>query len=221
MLQAAQSWARLPSPHAHPRAAAHVDPLHVSATFLYPASLKRPFVIEVNPLKRGKALSLVEVRFKQPSASSASAPSQTWPTMLIATVYLTNFPARSQGPDPPMAGPSISRDSPYFTRCGLQDPDELMRTTKSSPIYNLRKVHFRHLLQIHTDEQLAQRSLQGGRTWGDNGAVGAWFTLVDQGEQDGLDKGKERGVGYNWMPLVCDSYLMPFAQFGIDVEQEK
>lgn len=194
---------RLPSSYAHPRAAPHVDPLHVSATYLIPATLKKPFKIVVSPLKRGKGVSLVDVRLLQPSSN------ETWNAVVIATVYLNNFAARREA-DPPISGPTLDKDSVYLTRCGLSDPYKIFAEVKPSP--GMEKFRFRDVTRFYPDLNFYRRSLEN-KGPGGNGAAGFWLELSRQGERDSLPKGREHGVGYNWMCLACDLGVFPTAQF--------
>lgn len=44
----------------------HIDPLHVSTTFLNATSVKTPYQIKVHALKRGRSVTHLEVQFCQP-----------------------------------------------------------------------------------------------------------------------------------------------------------
>ncbi|PWN27020.1 hypothetical protein BDZ90DRAFT_232597 [Jaminaea rosea] len=181
MIQAAQAWVRLPSTHSHPTAAPHIDPLHVSATFVYPQSISKPLSIVVKPLKRGKGVTLAQVDLTQENT-----------VVLTAKLYLTNFAAR-RGADPPIKGPSFPSHP-----CPLTKPGEV---TSQSKHYGGKQVKFRELISMRRDDAFEERN---------KGKVaGAWFEITGDGERDGLADGKERGVGYHWLPIFCDMYLRP------------
>ncbi|CAO1633707.1 unnamed protein product [Parajaminaea phylloscopi] len=216
LIQAAQYWVRLPSSHAHPTAAPHVDPLHVSATYVIPATLKKPFRIVVTPHKRGKGVSLVEVRLLQPQSTDDGEDLEKWNLILLAQLFLNNFAARGQE-GAPISGPSLSADSPHLTRCGLTDAREVMASTKPRP--GLPKMHFRDISMSYPDREFNRRSVEE-RGPGTNGAAGFWHELDRRDEQDGLAKGREHGVGYNWIALACDLFVFPMAQFRLEKSED-
>lgn len=189
-----------------------MDPLHVSATYVVPATLKERFRIVVTPFKRGKAVSLVEVRLLQP-ASSGGRDS----LVVLAQMYLNNFAARGS-PDAPIAGPSLKSDSQYLTRCGLTDVRRVMATVEPRPGH--KKFHFRDVSRFYPDREFNRRSREQ-RGPGENGAAGFWFELDRSGEEDGLAKGREHGVGYNWLGIACDVTVLPIVQFRIKAPDEE
>lgn len=182
MIQCAQSWIRLPSPLAHPTAAPHTDPLHVAATFLYPASVKHPFdSIKVKALKRGKGVTLVQVDLVQ----------RKYP-VLRAHLFLTNFAAR-RGEDPPIKGPSFP-----FPACPLTWPKDLPESVERRH-YGGKQIKYSRLTTMRRDAAFEER--EKGKV------AGAWFEIEGEGEVDGLGKGRESGIGYHWLPIWCDIYV--------------
>lgn len=112
---------------------------------------------------------------------------------------MNDFPARL-GPTPPLSGPSLTPSSPYYTQCLL--PPMNSPRMKHTRLFKTRKFNFGDKIDVYVDEEGNRKHLD---THGQGATFGAWFEMKkDDGEVDRLARGREEGVGYNWVPIMAD-----------------
>lgn len=217
---AAQVWARATAKRSYNSAEdeLHVDPLHISSTFLTAVTHKKPYQLYVTALKRGRTVTHVEVKFCQPVSrcnqtdSTSVSPNRYSPSLsisaqspktgqftpvIISHILLNSFASR-RGPDPQIAGPSLVPPEPQFIQCPLTPMESPW--VQYRPWFKGKKFSFRRKVEVYEDLKF---NGEVRRTPGQGAMFGCWFTLATEGEEDGLAKGDE-GYGYQWLPLAAD-----------------
>ena len=113
---------------------------------------------------------------------------------------MNNFASR-YGEAPPITGGSLTPDDSRSYRCPLAHPNS--SALQWDPGFKSRRFEFRERVETWGDTLLNaeyEEKSKNGRGFGH----GSWFALSPEGEQNHLKKGKEEGIGYNWMGVAAD-----------------